>query len=347
MATIIKRGPYQYQVKVRRKGYATQTRTFERKRDAQDWAATVESEMRRGIFVDLSGLEQTTLKQLLERYKELEVPKYKSAVSLLARVKTWIKHPLASRHLASLTTMDFADHANERLEAVTPSTVRRDLMVIASVFNMARYDYQLPIDPNLLQPIFNRLQQSGTRERRLTEAETSALLRQAAIYSDEALACIHLAIETGMRRGEIAQLNWSQIDLKKGIVFLAEVDTKNSQSRAVPLSFKAVEVLHELHQQPEGSVFKSFSRADSITQFFSRICQRAKIDDFCFHDLRHEAASRIAPHVSTAVLAKIMGWKSIQMAMRYYNPTPEELVIALRGANQASNFPGETKLTIN
>ena len=50
MTTIIKRGPYQYQAKVRRKGYATQTRTFERKRDAQDWAATVESEMRRGIF---------------------------------------------------------------------------------------------------------------------------------------------------------------------------------------------------------------------------------------------------------------------------------------------------------
>lgn len=337
MATIIKRGPYQYQAKVRRKGYPAQTKTFERKRDAQDWAATTEAEMRQGIFVDRSGLERTTLKQILQHYKKTEVEKYNSSVSLLARVKTWMKNPLADRYLASLTTMDFIDYSTERLEEVKPATVRRDLMVIASVFNIARYDFQLPIDNDILKPVFRRLTQGPARERRLSEEESVKLFEQAAIYSKEAIACVRLAIETGMRRGEIAQLQWSYIDLTKGTVELPATVTKNKQSRSVPLSLQAVAVLKELQPKKTGRVFKSFSRPDSITQFFSRICQRAGINDFCFHDLRHEAASRIAPHVTTAVLAKIMGWKSIQMAMRYYNPTAEELVTAIRGVAKASD----------
>lgn len=61
-------------------------------------------------------------------------------------------------------------------------------------------------------------------------------------------------------------------------------------------------------------------------------------------EMRHEAASRIAPSVETATLAKIMGWKNIQMAMRYYNPTAKELVTAIRGVTKTSDSysPSET-----
>lgn len=296
------------------------------------------------LHVDRSGLERTTLKQILQHYKETEVEQYNSSVSLLARVKTWMNNPLADRYLASLTTMDFIDYSTERLEEVKPATVRRDLMVIASVFNIARYDFQLPIDNDILKPVFRRLTQGPARERRLSEEESVKLFEQAKLYSNEAVACINLAIETGMRRGEIAQLKWSFIKLDKGYIHLPATITKNKQDRQVPLSHKAVDVLKELRPKKTGQVFKSFSRPDSITQFFSRICKRADIKDFCFHDLRHEAASRIAPHVTTAVLAKIMGWKSIQMAMRYYNPTAEELVTAIRGVAKESDSysPSET-----
>ena len=57
--------------------------------------------------------------------------------------------------------------------------------------------------------------------------------------------------------------------------------------------------------------------------------------DFHFHDLRHEAASRLAPHMPVQTLAKVMGWKTLQMAMRYYNPTEQELVETVRRAAAA------------
>lgn len=344
MATITKRGDYQYQAKIRRKGFPTQTKTFERKRDAQDWATIIESEMRRGVFVDRSGLERTTLGEALKRYQEEIASGHKSYTSLIARIKTWCAHPLASRTLASLKNTDFAHYANERLKKVKPATVRRDLMVIAAVFTTARDDWELPVEESILKPVLKRLTQDNARNRRITPEEKAALLHQAALYSEEAAPCILLAIETGMRRGEIAQLQWEEIDLEAGIIHLGAAKTKNGEDRIVPLSLKAVTILSSLSPNSSGRVFKDFSRPDSITQFFDRICKRANIKDLRFHDLRHEAASRIAPSVETATLAKIMGWKNIQMAMRYYNPTAKELVTAIRGVTKTSDSysPSET-----
>ncbi len=81
MATIITRGPYQYQAKVRRNGYPLQSKTFEHKQDALDWAAMIESEMRRGVFVDRTELEHTTLGGILQRYKKEIAPTQKRYVN--------------------------------------------------------------------------------------------------------------------------------------------------------------------------------------------------------------------------------------------------------------------------
>jgi len=87
MATINKRGLYQYQAIVRRAGYPTQCKTFEAKRDAQDWASTVESEMRRGVFVDRTEAERMTLGQLLERYRDKVTPLKRGEAPERSRLK--------------------------------------------------------------------------------------------------------------------------------------------------------------------------------------------------------------------------------------------------------------------
>src|SRR5690606_17595812 len=94
MATITKRGEFQYQAKVRRKGFPTQSKTFERKQDALDWAATIESEIRRGVFLDRSELERTTLGDALTAYMTDIAQSLKSRVSVQSRVNAWLKHPL-------------------------------------------------------------------------------------------------------------------------------------------------------------------------------------------------------------------------------------------------------------
>ena len=108
MATLTYRGPYQWQAIVRRTGYPSQTRTFENKRDAQYWAATVESEMRRGLFIDRSEAERTTLGELLVRYRTEVTPMKRGKGPELSRLKRLIAHPIALLRLAQLRAVDFS-----------------------------------------------------------------------------------------------------------------------------------------------------------------------------------------------------------------------------------------------
>ena len=138
-----------------------------------------------------------------------------------------------------------------------------------------------------------------------------------------------LAIETGMRRGEIAGMSWEQVDFSAHVVRLKR--TKNGDNRIVPLSIKAEDALRALPRNISGKVF-SFSDSNGLGAAFARACVRAGIEDLRFHDLRHEAASRFAPTMPVTSLAKLMGWRSLQMAMRYYNPSEQELVALVRAA---------------
>ena len=70
MAAFTKRGPYQWQAKIRRRGYDPQSKTFNSRAEAEAWVATVESEMARGVFVSRSEAENTTLVEALDRYEQ-------------------------------------------------------------------------------------------------------------------------------------------------------------------------------------------------------------------------------------------------------------------------------------
>lgn len=332
MASIEKRGDGQYRAKIRRNGHNL-SKTFERQQDAKDWASMVESEIRRGIFVDRSEIESTTLGEALERYKAEIAPSLKSRVSLCARLNAWLKSPLSKRSLASLKGADFSAFARERLsQGIKPDTIRRDLMVVMAVLAAAKDDWNMPIDSSFMKPVLKKLQQSPGRERRLSKTEETSLLQHASDYSADAHACIVLAIETGMRRSELQALEWSQIDYEAKVIKLRHGETKNAEGRIIPITAKAEHLLKALPRHLSGKVIASYSRADSISQMFTRVCKRAGITDLRFHDLRHETASRLAPYVTLTNLAKIMGWKNVEMAMRYHNPTANDLVSAVRNA---------------
>jgi integrase len=329
MASITKRGPYQFQAQIRRKGYPTQQRTFETKREAEAWATTIESEMHRGIFVDRSEAERTTFGEALARYAREVTPDKRGWETELCRIKALQKHPLAARPLASLRSLDFANYRDERLKTCSPSTVKRELVVISHVFNTARKDWSMPIENPVTS--IRKPQSARHRERRLNGDEEMRLLKATDKSKAKVLSlCVALALETGMRAGEIVGLEWEQIDLAAGVIRLDM--TKNGDRRVVPLS-EAAEREIRAHPRPiHGGRLTQFHDSRGLSVAFRRACVRADISGLRFHDLRHEAASRLAPHMSVATLAKVLGWKTIQMAMRYYNPTAAELVAAVRAA---------------
>ena len=169
----------------------------------------------------------------------------------------------------------------------------------------------------------------------------------AATTSTTLPAIIQLALETAMRRSEIVSLRWEHIDLKDRVAHLPK--TKNGDSRDVPLSSKAVAVFESLtvanastpQEINDTRVFQI--RSDAVTRAFERAvtrarkvyeteCQKAKIKpalryltDLRFHDLRHEATSRLAEIFPMHELTKITGHKEPRMLMRYYHPRAKDL----------------------
>jgi hypothetical protein len=122
MASFRKRGSDQWQAQVRKKGHPTQTKTFETRAAAEQWARAIEVEMDQGAFVSRAEAESTTLKELLERYLEEVTPQKKGAEPETNRLRLMMRHPLARRFVAGVRGVDVARWRDERLRKVTPAT---------------------------------------------------------------------------------------------------------------------------------------------------------------------------------------------------------------------------------
>lgn len=371
MSTIRKRGQYQWEAQVRRRGYPAQSKTFTTKAEAEAWANMIESEMSRGVWVSRSEAEATTLHEALKRYEEEVSLSKRGAAQEISVLKTYMRIGLARRPLATIRSADVAKVRDDWLKEYKPATVLRRLAVLSHVFNIARKEWGMeslsnpvelvrkpqpnnartrrvavsdaPVDtPSVDDPDSERRAQDGELER-VAKASNSALLP----------SIIWLAVETAMRRGEIVSLLWANVDLNRRVAHLPS--TKNGDARDVPLSSRAVSVLQALEKarnnakenmsdggkEESGRIFEI--RSDAVTRAFERAVARARtiyvddcrtanlkpdskfLTDLRFHDLRHEATSRLASIFPMHELTKITGHKDPRMLMRYYHPRAEDL----------------------
>lgn len=335
MASITKRGPHQWRAEIRIKGFSRETATFETKAAALTWADETEAAMARHTFISPAPLRRHSLGEAVQLYCDQGVQKKRNPSKSRAGLSPWQadKNNLAARPLSDLTPALLFDWLDgERDRGLADTSIRRYVMSLRAALKFVQPRWSLPSLDHLTDPLLAELDGGIGRERRVSPDEETRLMAAARAYSSTAPAIIELALETGMRRGEIASLTWENILLSQHTLRLST--SKNGEGRDIPLSVRAELILRTLPRELSGVVFRLTS-ADSITKLFVRICTRAGIKNLRFHDLRHEAASRIAPHVPATTLAKIFGWKTMQMALRYYNPSPAELVAAVRGAETA------------
>jgi len=253
MATIRKfRGRWQAQV--RRKGMAPRAKSFDSKSDAERWARTLEAELDRcGALPDTRIAEQTTLAQILIRYRDEVSPRKRSAHTERARINGMLRRPICHRTLTLLSTADLASYRDQRLKVVAPATVTRELNTISHAIDTAIRDWGIHLAQNPCKLVRRPAPPKG-RSRRLNGGEEQQLLAVAdAGRSPYMRPLIVLAIETGMRRGELLSLRWEHIDLEKRVAHLPL--TKNGDSRDVPLSTRAVETLRSLQTGTRARVF--------------------------------------------------------------------------------------------
>ncbi len=355
MATIRKRGEYQWEAQVRKKGFASQTKTFNTKAQAEAWAAVIESEMVRGLFVSRAEAERTTLGQIIDRYLAEVTPSHRGKAAESIRLRAMQRHALSPRCLASLSSYDFARYRDERLKGnpangikpVKPATVHRELGIFRQVIEHARREWGISVPENPLA-LVSRPKVQNARDRRLEQNEESYLFAALAVDSTAekakrnpwVLPLVKLALESAMRQGELISLTWSNIDLKNATAYLPV--TKNGDAREVPLSSRAVAILKEMPRTIDGKVFPITQNALQMAweRALTRAIKAYKLDcsnngvtplptfllNLRFHDLRHEATSRLAEKLSNILeLSSVTGHKDLQMLKRYYHPKASEL----------------------
>jgi integrase len=332
MATFVQRkgpgGKRVWQALVRRRGYPQQTQTFDTKGAAEVWAGGIENAMGRGTFVSSAEAEGTTLAEALDRYlREItptKKPSTQSREAIRARVIAGI--PLARRSLASIKGSDIATFIRGRqAEGLGANAIRLDLALLSHVFTVAGSAWGMESLGNPVKRIRGqRPKLPGGRTRRLVDDEYRRLVEAAARDQGGMIGpLITWAIETAMRRGEIAAMRWDHLDRKARVLLIPE--TKTGTPRRVPLSTAALGVLDGLPRRIDGRVWGM--RPDSISQAFERVCKAAGIEGLTFHDLRHEATSRLFEKgLNPMEVAAITGHKTLQMLKRYTHLRAEDLV---------------------
>ena len=313
------------------------SRTFRIKRDAEMWARRTEDEMDRGLHVNRTEAERLTVESAMARYMA-EVSPTKAPGTHRTEISK-------ARHLASglgvysliaVTSDVVAKYRDSRLKSASANQVRLELALLSHMFTVAMREWRvgLPVNPAMMA---SKPSPGRGRTRRLEPGEEERILDACARNTNPFLKWIVvIAIETAMRRNEILSLERSQVDMGSRTVFLET--TKNGDSRTVPLTRKATATFQEALSwqiRPIDTDLIFFGepgrdgkrRPYAINKVWETAKRRAGIEGLWFHDLRHEATSRmIESGMSDQMVSAITGHKSMQMLKRYTQLRAKDLV---------------------
>lgn len=226
----------------------------------------------------------------------------------------------------------------ERRKEVSAASVNRELACLKHMFNMAiNWGYA---ETNPVRGV-KFFKENNQRLRYLSQEEARALIEACAPHLKP---IVIVALNTGMRRGEIFDLKWKNVDFRNRLIRV--IETKNNESRIIPMNDAVYEVLKEQKKTSKTELVfanKWGKRYDTIKTGFQSELKRAGIRDFRFHDLRHTFASNLVMAGEDLVTVKeLLGHKSIQMTMRYSHLSQKHKMDAVKklGGIYSSNEDG-------
>jgi len=330
MATIRKRDN-SYQAIVKKKGLPTQRKTFKTKPAALAWGRRIESSMDNGTWVDTSESVSTSIDHIMDElvysFERFDIPVAGPKLTQLNSIATYFE----GISIHDITIDDVLGFAALRRKKICPSTLQQQMYYFRQAIDNSR----IKLAENAVEIAIKELVKkkvitaSAVRDRRLEEGELEALLDAA--QGHWIGPAIEIAVESGMRQGEIHRLKWSDIDQESNIITLMRKDKQSIGGRKkhrIPL-FKGVrEVLLRSRNSfgQEDSLF-SVKRASSISDKFAKLTKKVGIEGLRFHDLRHEAISRMFEKgMRVEQVRLVSGHATLDQLSRYVNLRAENLV---------------------
>jgi len=311
---IYKRGRFWY-VDYRVSGRRIRERVGPSKKLAAIVLGKRQVEVAEGRFLDRKVVQRTRFDEFAEVYLEYSRTN-KRNFSRECYLMRGLRAAFGPRLLTEITSWDVERYKAQRIGAVAPATVNRDLTLLKHMFTKAIAWGRATTNP---VKAVKYLREANTRVRYLTEDEEDRLLGEC---SPNLRGLVVTALHTGFRRGELLALRWDDVDFRTGLVTVQAAYTKNGERRAVPMTRTVTALLTELRRKrPHGEyVFEKVrgGRYLSPRNGFEAAVRRAGIRDFRFHDLRHTFASRLAmAGVGLQTVQELLGHKAMSMTLRY------------------------------
>jgi integrase len=240
------------------------------------------------------------------------------------------------KYLYSITPELIERFKKERINKVSAGSVNREVACLKYMFSRAIEWGKATENPVKRVKLFK---ENNCRVRYLTEGEKVALL---ANCPPKLRAVVEVALNTGMRKGEIQNLKWEDVDFLTGIITLTR--TKNNEKKHLPMNERVRSILTEIKKRADTPyVFHNKEgKPYHFRKTFSRALTRAKISNFHFHDLRHSFASYLAMKgVDLNTIRELMGHKSLAMTLRYahLSQSHKSKAVALLVKNENASTP--------
>ncbi|MCF6766676.1 site-specific integrase [Thiotrichales bacterium 19S3-7] len=209
---------------------------------------------------------------------------------------------------------------------VTESTLNKVASVVkGSISRAVEFGY---LEQNKLIG-FKKFKESSGKVRYLSTEETSNFMAALNETDDLTRNIVLVAYYTGMRRGEIFSLGWNDIDFKTNQITLDNNNTKSGKTRSIPMHKTIRKILLDMYSnsEPVGLVFKSpitGKKLDNIKRSWTTLMKKSQIENFRFHDLRHNFASQLIMRgENLSVVRELLGHSDFKMTLRYAHLAPE------------------------
>jgi len=304
-----------YQVRVYYKG----KRYGGNKQVAQTWERQKLVELEsKGVFTNTDEAHNITLKDCVIRYRDNVSIRKKGYSSEKGKLNNIANSDLAQSPLANVQSKHIAEYRDQLLnDGYENATVKQYLALLSNIYTKIINEWEIKSVTHIVKGVA-RPKVENKRNRRLIGDEEQRLLEYTKghyLYN-----AIVIALETGMRQGEIAALKWQDIDLAKRCMYVRK--SKAELPRTVRLSLKAIDVLQAMKASDSNSVFSV--SASEISKAFTSAVRELDIHNLRFHDLRHEAASRFFEKGLNIKQAQQMtGHETIEMLFRYVHLSPD------------------------
>ena len=277
-------------------------------------------EIAEGKFLDKRKLKKIKFNDFVDEYIEIYLKHNRSWPKADACNIKCLKSFFGGKYLYEINQMTVEKFKTERSEQVSPAGVNRALARLKSIYNKAivwgKFDGKNPVKG------VKFLTENNKRLRYLEKEEISRLLNNCEAHLKP---IVITALNTGMRKGEILNLKWQDVDFRRNIIHIYK--TKNNEKREIPMNEMVKTALVKVRKNPNSPyIFNRFNDKPylNVRKSFFTALKKSGIIDFRFHDLRHTFASQLVMSgVDLNTVRELLGHKTLDMTLRYSHLSPD------------------------